>query len=122
MIEDYDGLDLLDSAGEKVGSVEHTYVDGDSNIQFVSVRTGALLPKHHVVPVDQAESTDDGLKVPYTKDMIEESPSLDAGDSLESDAIQQIRTYYATGDRGALDEKTAAEDQTVGEVGSTYFG
>src|SRR6266536_886887 len=107
---DYDGATVSDSAGEKIGSVERTYVDDNEVIRFVEVKTGALLPKHHLVPADQAQLIDGCLRVPYTKDMIEESPSLDLGDSLEANTLDQVRQYYATADRDVVGE-TASEEE-----------
>ena len=74
-MEDYDGAQVLDADGNAVGTVDRTYVDDGGTAQMVDVKIGNLFAKHRLVPVDQAQATDDGLQVPYIKDGIEESPA-----------------------------------------------
>ena len=105
MMEDYDGAHLLDADGNDLGTVERSYVDESGAVQFVSVKMGALFAKHRLVPVDQAQQTDQGLQVPYIKDVVEESPDVSSGDLLEGDALEQVRSYYA-GDYGAAEGAT----------------
>lgn len=96
MIQGYDGAALIDSAGEKVGSVERSYVDDRGAVQLVEVKTGGIFSKHRLVPADDVEQTDDGIVVPYDKATIERSPDAsDVGDTLERDALDQVRAYYA---------------------------
>ncbi len=96
MINDYDGTDVLDAGGEKVGTVEHSYDDADGRVHLVEVQTGHLLHKHRLVPVEDSQEVDGGLQVPYTKETIMDSPDAkDAGGTLDGDVLQQVRSYYA---------------------------
>ncbi len=97
-MDDYDGAQVIDAGGDHIGTVDRTYVDDNETPRFIEVKMGGLLPKHRLVPVDQAEMTDDGLRVPYVKDMIEESPHIGRNDSLEGDTLEGVRSYYASGD------------------------
>jgi hypothetical protein len=92
--QDYDGAGVIDSAGDHVGTVERTYVDETNVPRFVEVKIGTLLPKHRLVPADGAEMTDNGLQVPFLKDVIEEAPDAPNGDTLEGADLDGIRSYY----------------------------
>jgi len=112
-MNDYDGAQVVDAGGEHIGTVDRTYVDDNETPRLIEVNMGGLLPKHRLVPVDQAEMTDDGLRVPYVKDMIEESPHIGRSDSLESDTLERVRSYYASGDGigdTAPDEAPASQE------------
>jgi stress response protein YsnF len=108
MKPEYDGLSVLDSEGNSIGKVEETYIDTGNTPQFVSVRTGTLFHKHHLVPLDDAMITNDGLQLPYTKDQVEGGPQVNPDDSLEGDVLQRTRAYY-TGAGGVATEMPAAQ-------------
>jgi hypothetical protein len=44
MMEDYDGTDVTDAAGERIGSVERSYVDDQGTVQFVEVKLRDFAP------------------------------------------------------------------------------
>lgn len=95
MNEDYDGVPLVDNAGDEVGKIERTYIDDSGNVRFVEVKMGTLLPKHRLVPADRAERDGDVVRVPFTRDTIEESPAVKAGDTLEGETLGEVGDYYA---------------------------
>ncbi|HLJ66811.1 MAG TPA: PRC-barrel domain-containing protein [Chloroflexota bacterium] len=93
---DFDGAALIDSAGERIGTVERTFVDDNGNPRFLKVRMGHLPPRHRLVPAEQAETEDDGVRVPYLRDVIEESPPAAMDDNLSGDELTRIQEYYAS--------------------------
>lgn len=118
MINDYDGTDVLDAAGEKVGTVEHSYDDEEGRVHLVEVQTGHLLHKHRLVPVDDSQQVAAGLQVPYTKETIMDSPDAkDVDGTLDGDALQQVRAYYA-GTQVSFDgaNHAAGDDEEDGET------
>lgn len=94
MTGNYDGATLLDTDNEKVGSVDRTYVDDAGTAQFLSVKTGTILTRHHLVPAESLTETDNGIQVPWLKALIEESPVIDSGDTLEGEQLETVRSYY----------------------------
>ena len=70
-LQDYDGADLLSGDGDKIGTVERSYVDGTGFARFVEVKIGTLLAKHRLVPTDNAQRLDAGLQVPFSKAVVE---------------------------------------------------
>jgi hypothetical protein len=91
---DYDGATLIDSAGERVGTVERSYLDDNGIAQYLEVKSGTIVHRHYLVPADQAEVLPEGVRVPYTRDMIEESPNAMSDDTLEGPELSEIRAYY----------------------------
>jgi len=101
MITDYDGAAVFDADGNKIGTVERTYVDDSRTSQFVEVKMGSLFHKHRLVPLDEAQTEKDGLHVPLSRVDIERSPDVsDLGDGIDAGMLSLVRAYYS-GDAGA---------------------
>lgn len=114
MNEDYDGIEVVDGGGERIGKVERTYVDDSNAPRFVEVKFGTLLPKHRLIPTAEADLADDGLlHVPYSKDTIEASPDAPKSDIVEPAELNEINAYYSAGDG------TEAEQTPTATAGST---
>lgn len=95
MINDYDGYDVLDVAGDKIGSVKRSFDDADGQVRYIEVVTGTLFHHHYVVPVDDSEVRDGNLVVPYTKTLIEHSPDASSvGETLGGDFLAHMQEYY----------------------------
>lgn len=95
-MREYDGLDLLDSSGETVGTIERTYVDDSGAIRYLDVKWGGLIPHHRLVPASGLQETDGGIQVPYDRATLEESPSIDTGDTLEGGDLDRVNEYYGS--------------------------
>lgn len=52
--EEYAGYEVLDPAGQKIGSAEKLYFNGDGRPEYVRVRIGVLLIRHVLIPVRNA--------------------------------------------------------------------
>jgi hypothetical protein len=101
MIEDYDGQHVLDTAGEQLGTVERSFVDDTGSVKVVEVKMGRLRVKHRLIPTDEVESTDGGLQVPYSREVVEESPDVsDLGETLDGETFDAVRAYYAGSGEG----------------------
>jgi len=128
MMEDYDGTDVADAAGERIGTVERSYVDDQGNVQFIEVKLRGLRAKHRLVPMDIIDRTDNALTVPFAKGVIEESPDASsARDTLEEDTLDQIRAYYESQRQGLSPAGVEAAAIPVSEsktdtASSTYAG
>jgi hypothetical protein len=96
MIEDYNGATVVDATGERIGTVERSYVNDDGLVQVISVKLGTLFAKHRLVPGDGLRPQDDTLHLPYTKAVIEAAPAIEVDDDLAGEALVQVRQHYAT--------------------------
>src|SRR5207244_1388913 len=73
-------------------------------------------------PIADAQSTKDGLVVPYTKDVIVASPDASsAADTLEGELLERVRAYYAggrkSGNVATATPATPADEDAVSGAG-----
>src|SRR5438270_3422620 len=111
-MQDYDGADIFDAEGNKIGHVERTYVDSSRTPTYAEVKMGTLFAKHRLVPLQNAEPQKDGLHLPLSKVEIENSPDVSGlGDGINADTLSKVDAYY-TGvvNRGAGGIPEAAGD------------
>src|SRR5207248_8228116 len=108
--------EVVAAPGERIGSVERSYVDDSGIVRFVEVMIGAFFAKHRLIPLAGAQFTAGRLVVPYKIGRIMESPDASsASDILEAELLEQVQAYYALG-RESTDGETAGsseEDVTV---------
>ena len=86
--------------GDKLGTVEHFFVDDRTGSPtWVSVTTGLFGTRHSVVPaVDAAYDEDDGsLHLPVTAAAVKSAPHL-AGDHLDPVEEAELRRHYGLED------------------------
>ncbi|GAC1443358.1 MAG: hypothetical protein NVSMB52_01610 [Chloroflexota bacterium] len=119
MTESFDGLKLVDSAGDAVGSVERTYLDDSGAVKFLEVKMGTILSRSRLVPGDAAQVSNGTVRVPYTKEAIEESPGVKSGDTLEGSTLESVQSYYSN----ELDEKSGdIPSEPLTDIGESANG
>lgn len=123
-MQDFNGADVIDSNGDKIGTVERTYDDAEGTPRFVEITMGSLFSKEQrLVPVESAQLNDDGLQVPFSKGVIEDSPDASsAGDTLEGSLLDDVRAFYqgdvAEAPADTTDDGEQAGAVPVGDAGS----
>lgn len=90
----YDGATAYDAEGNKIGTVERTYIDDSGAAQFVAVKSGTLRHRHRLIPLAGADMGDNGLRLPYSSEAISDGPEVDPEDTLEGDILGETRAYY----------------------------
>jgi stress response protein YsnF len=104
--------------GDKLGTVEHFFVDDRTGAPtWVAVATGLFGTRHSIVPA--ADATFDeaaGLRLPVTSEAVKSAPQV-AGDHLTPDDEAELRRHYGVGQQPAA---PAAEvppaDETPADV------
>jgi uncharacterized protein (TIGR02271 family) len=92
------GRDVYDQSGSKIGSASEVYLDDDSGQpEWVTVRTGLFGTKETFVPIRDADVTDDGVRVPISKDKVKDAPRIDTDGHLSPQEEQQLYRYYGIG-------------------------
>lgn len=93
---------VVDPAGEKIGSVERVWLDGRTGDPlWASVHTGLFGLKESFVPLQRAELANDQLRVPVDKDQVKESPKIEAAnDHLSDDEQAALYQHYGFGPQG----------------------
>jgi hypothetical protein len=95
-IRDWRDLDVVDPAGDKVGSLESVYFDtATDSASFAAVQTGLLGRRRLVfVPLVGAVVAPKYLKVQFDKKLIKDAPSIDTDGELTSEAEPAVFEHY----------------------------
>jgi stress response protein YsnF len=82
------------SSGDKIGTVEHYFVDDRTGApSWVAVTTGLFGTRHSIVPATEATFADGALRVPVTVDAVKSAPHLQ-GDHLDPEEEARLRRHY----------------------------
>ncbi len=112
------GSTVRDGSGDKIGKVEDVFVDEQTRRpEWLQVSTG-LFGGTRLVPIVGVRSSADGLIASYSKDQVEDSPSLDT-DALSEEQERELYSHYgvAFSDQGSdtlLPADREARGQTRG--------
>ena len=95
-IRDWQGKDVLDPVGEKIGTIEDVYFDIDTDEpRFLCVKAGWLRHRVVLVPAAGVAASPDHLTVVVTKNVAEEAPAMDPGGELSAEVEERLFGYYA---------------------------
>jgi hypothetical protein len=95
-IRDWLGLAVVDTDGDKVGTLESYYFDTASELPtFAAVEMGLLSNKRLAfVPLEGALLSPKYLKVTFGKKLIRDAPSIDTDGELEAAREPEIYKHY----------------------------
>lgn len=92
-IERWLGGDIHDPEGDKIGEVADVYYDEETKQpEWLSVGVG-WFGKIRLIPATRVEKTGQGLRVPYSKDQVKDSPEVD-GEIVSQAEEQRLASYY----------------------------
>jgi sporulation protein YlmC with PRC-barrel domain len=96
---------IFDISGDRIGSVTDVYVDeGTGQPEWLLLDTGFFARGIHV-PAHRLEPHEGGYRLPYTKDVIESSPEVDAGSNELGDVDEhELYAYYGVLRGGGLSQ------------------
>jgi hypothetical protein len=95
-IRDWQGRDVVDAKGDKIGSMESVYFDtGTDHPAFASVEIG-IIGRHRLVfvPLDGAAVAPTYLKVQVDKKTARDSPSIATDGELSRDDETAVYAHY----------------------------
>jgi stress response protein YsnF len=99
-LDEMRGSPVYDEAGEKIGKVEEIFYDYETSVpEWIGLGTGFFGKKRVLVPVQGAQTMEDGLMVPYSKDKVNESPDIDSdeiSERCEADLVAHYGLGYST--------------------------
>jgi PRC-barrel domain len=95
-IREWRGLDVVDSTGHKIGTLESVYVDtGTDQPSFATVTVGMPTRRRLVfVPLDRATVGPAYLKVHYAKAQVKEAPSIGTDGELLASEEAAVFNHY----------------------------
>jgi sporulation protein YlmC with PRC-barrel domain len=96
------GQSVSDQDGRRIGKIDQLYVDHEGgDPEWLTISANLSLFKHRTVfvPLARLKEESDGLRVPYSKRHIVESPEVDPGKELSAEDERLLRDHYGI-DRG----------------------
>jgi stress response protein YsnF len=82
------------TSGDKIGTVEHFFVDDRTGTpSWVALSTGLFGTRHSIVPATEATFADGGLRLPVTAEAVKSAPHLEGG-HLGPDDEARLRRHY----------------------------
>jgi len=130
------GQQLIDRDGDKVGKIDEIYLDEQTGQpEWLAVNTGLFGTNVSFVPLAQATTEGDTVRVPYEKSQIKDAPNASADGQLSQEEESRLYSHYGLDygeDRsdsglpdGRFDEsaRTTGTDTTTGTgTGTGDFG
>jgi stress response protein YsnF len=88
------GSTAYGSDGDKLGMVEHFFVDDRTGApSWVALTTGLFGTRHSIVPAGDATFDEGGLRLPVTADAVRNAPRM-SGDHLDPAEEETLRRHY----------------------------
>jgi stress response protein YsnF len=116
------GTTAHDADGDKIGTVEHFFLDDRAGTpSWVAVTTGLFGTRHSVAPVQGARFTEGGLVLAVTREAVRGAPELGRDGHLGPDDEDRLRRHYGLlpdGPPVPVPPARAAERADSGTAGS----
>src|SRR4051812_37250111 len=105
--------------GDKIGSIGTVYLDNASGEPaWVTVKTGLFGSNESFVPLEQAELSEGGIRVPYDKDRVKNAPNIETDRELSEQEEDQLYSYYGLGGTaGSAEGYASGTTSGTGESG-----
>lgn len=97
--QDVRGLNVYDTNGDQIGTVEYLYADEEERkVRFLDVGAGGFLgigEKHFLIPVEAVrEVNEDGVVVDQSREKVVDSPPFDTSVVPQAPYQRDIYDYY----------------------------
>lgn len=97
MQRDYLESDVVGKNGERIGSVDALWADEQTDEpKFAAVKTGWLLGRSHIVPLENAEldRNQHVIRVPYSERQIRDAPHFPEDETISQSDERSIFAHY----------------------------
>ena len=112
------GREVVDSGGEKIGTLAEVYLDQQTGEpEWATVTTGFFGTKQSFVPLIEAEPARGKVVVPYSKDQVKDAPAIVPDGELSPEEEEQLYGHYGaeySPPAGQSDEREPAGEDLSG--------
>lgn len=110
-IDRFIGAKVLDSTGDKIGSVGQVFLDDRTNEPtWVTVSTGLFGTKETFIPLHGAQQNGDDIHLIYEKGLVKNAPNIDVDNGhLTPEEEAELYRYYGLGTGTAAQQGNAAD-------------
>jgi len=92
---DWEGQTVLDSEGEKIGKIEEIFlVEETGRPEWALVKLGRIKARTTLVPLTRANPVDDGIKIPFGKNVVGEAPRVESDDDPSEQQVNALYRHY----------------------------
>src|SRR3954451_9087472 len=92
------GRQLVDRDGDKIGKIDEIYLDEQTGQpEWLAVNTGLFGSNVSFVPLAQASTEGDTVRVPYEKSQVKDAPNASADGQLSQDEEERLYAHYGLG-------------------------
>ncbi|MFD1148644.1 YsnF/AvaK domain-containing protein [Saccharothrix hoggarensis] len=94
-ITHWNGREVRDQHGDKIGTVEQVWTTDDTRPDWLSVNTGLFGLRQSFLPVQGlTEGPGGDLRTPYTKEQVKDAPNVDPDGGLDATEVQRLYRHY----------------------------
>jgi uncharacterized protein (TIGR02271 family) len=117
------GMTVLDSEGEKIGTIDQVYMDdATGKPEWASITSGFLGMSRRLVPLAGATPEGDSVQAGVTKDQVNNSPSVNEDQELSESEESRLFEYYGIPYGGATKTSEGAPQGTRTGTGTSQAG
>ncbi len=114
----YDGYQVNDEDGEKIGKVDDLFVDETDRAEYIGVKMGLLGMNSTLVPMDvcRVDEEEQTITVAAEKSHVQDGPDFDDDEAISSEFEHRVRAHYGLDpsedgdDRGAYGDYYSDDD------------
>ena len=105
--ERYEGYEVYDNAGEKIGKVDDLFVDENDQPEYLGVKMGFLGTRSTLIPWEVARVDEDGrrIEVSVDKARAKDAPSFDDDRDITPEYENEVRSYYGLQNNQGSEER-----------------
>jgi sporulation protein YlmC with PRC-barrel domain len=93
---DFQGRNVIDRSGEKIGKIEELYTDLEGGQpEWALVHTGLFGTQKTFVPIRGASPVGEDLQVQIDKDAVKDAPRIDAEGELSEEEERRLFEHYS---------------------------
>src|SRR5215212_8398105 len=94
-VQTWKGQTLYGSGNDKIGEIADVYLDRQSGEpEWLAVKAGLFGSNLSFVPLREANTTGEGVTVPYEKSLVKDAPNVEADGELAADEERRLYEHY----------------------------
>jgi uncharacterized protein (TIGR02271 family) len=122
-VAEWRGRNAVDSAGDKIGSIDEIYMDTQTGKpEWLAVKTGMFGSKVSFVPIAEASDADGDVRIPYDKQQVKDAPTAEADGQLSQEEEAALYSHYGLDYSEAHSDSGLPEGQGREAVGRDTSG
>lgn len=93
-VHSWPGRFVIDSDGDKIGTLEEIYSDKTGNPEWAIVDTGLFGTMSTFVPLAGATPAGEDIQVPFTKEHVKDAPGVSRDGELSESEEARLYSHY----------------------------